>query len=222
MTAADEEGDCPLLADIDTLQSTVATLFAILRHFPNRFRSFTETPEKPEEFIWGFSHEDWFRANVCLQRHLARRLNHANITQKDTTKGVENWPGFVLDAVEENERDRDEESDLAVLRALGAEKDILGGNWDDEMAAGGEKLALKLDIADTFGDEIAGAYSYDPNTGEVNDHLGVLAEYITTGVSAALLQANPFEYAKEQRIRSKLPPQLTRLPRSWNSSVRSS
>ncbi|RBR22131.1 uncharacterized protein FIESC28_04636 [Fusarium coffeatum] len=140
--------------DIGTLQSTVATLFAILRHFPTRFRSYTETPDKPEEFIWGFSHEDWFRANT--------------------------------------------------------EKDILGGNWEDKMAGSGENLAKKLDIAEIFGDDIAGAYSYDPNTGEVNDHLGVLAEYITSGVSSALRHANPstdpFEYAKEQRMRSKLPP----------------
>ncbi|KAJ4022441.1 hypothetical protein NW766_001476 [Fusarium irregulare] len=209
MTAADEEEDCPHLADIDTLQSTIATLFAILRHFPTRFRSYTETPDKPEEFIWGFSHEDWFRANVCLQRHLARRTKQANITKKDTTGGIEGWPGFVRDAVEENERDRDEEHDPAILRALAAEHDILGGNWDDEMAGGGENLASKPDIAEIFGDDIAGAYSYDPNTGEVNDHLGVLAEYITSGVSSALRRANPstdpFEYAKEQRMRSKLP-----------------
>ena len=209
MTAADEEEDCPHLADIDTLQSTVATLFAILRHFPTRFRSYIEAPEKPEEFIWGFSHEDWFRANVCLQRHLARRTKQANITKKDTTGGIEGWPGFVRDAVEENERDRDEEHDPAILRALAAEHDILGGNWDDEMAGSGENIASKPDIAKIFGDDIVGAYSDDPNTGEVNDHLGVLAEYITSGVSSALRHANPstdsFE-AKEQRMRSKLPP----------------
>lgn len=161
MTAADEEEDCPHLADIDTLQSTIAALFAILRHFPTRFRSYTETPDKPEEFIWGFSHEDWFRANVCLQRHLARRTKQVSITKKDTTGGIEGWPGFVRDAVEENERDRDEEHDPAILRALAAEHDILGGNWDDEMAGGGENLASKPDIAVIFGDDIAGAYSYD-------------------------------------------------------------
>lgn len=44
----------------------------------------------------------------------------------------------------------------------------------------------------------------------MNDHLGVLAEYTTSGVSSALRHANPstdpFENAKEQRMRSKLPP----------------
>lgn len=34
---------------------------------------------------WGSSCEDWFRADVCIQRHLARRTKHPNLTQQDTT-----------------------------------------------------------------------------------------------------------------------------------------
>ncbi|UZP37393.1 hypothetical protein NXS19_005209 [Fusarium pseudograminearum] len=107
--STDEDEGVPLLSEIDTLQSQVATIFAILRHFPNRFRSYMKTPDRPEEYVWGFSHEDWFRANACLQRHLLRRQKHKNITVKDTQGDIKDWPGFIQPAAGPNNDEEDDD-----------------------------------------------------------------------------------------------------------------
>lgn len=53
--STDEDEVAPSLSEIDTLRSQVAKIFAILRHFPNRFRSYMKTPDRSEEYVWGFS-----------------------------------------------------------------------------------------------------------------------------------------------------------------------
>jgi hypothetical protein len=52
--------------EVDTVYSYVATFFQILRQFLNRFDTYDHDPDpdKPEEYIWGWYREDWFRAHV--------------------------------------------------------------------------------------------------------------------------------------------------------------
>ncbi|KAM0502726.1 hypothetical protein ACHAP8_003556 [Fusarium lateritium] len=207
MRAADEDGDAPILSEIDTLHSQVATLFAILRHFPNRFRSYSKNPEKPEEHIWGFSHEDWFRAHVCLQRHLLRRQKHDNITVKDTQGEIKDWPGFFRSAVSIDDEHR-EQQDSRALQSLQSEHSLLGDGWLQDMPLNADRLATQDDIIDAFGEDVANQLEY--NKGRLDDSLGQLAEFITTGISATLADANPstdpFEEDERRRAKKKLPP----------------
>ncbi|RGP75376.1 hypothetical protein FSPOR_732 [Fusarium sporotrichioides] len=99
--------------------------------------------------------------------------------------------------------------DSRVFRSLEAEHALLGGNWLDDMAGGGEQLASQADIIDAFGEEAANELCFNPDNGMVQDRLGKLAEYTTTGVSTTLSEASPstgpFEDAEQQRLKLKLP-----------------
>lgn len=73
-----------------------------------------------------------------------------------------------------------------------------------------DKYAKQSDIIDAFGEEVADQFEFDSTTERVKNSLGMLAEYITTGISAMLVEANPscdpFEEGEKQRAKLKLPP----------------
>ncbi|KAI6753185.1 hypothetical protein HG531_005354 [Fusarium graminearum] len=162
----------------------------------------------------GFSHEDWFCANVCLQRYLLRRQKHKNITIKDTTGDIKDWPGFIQPAAgpnnDEEDDDDNEPPDANIIRSLEAEHTLLGDDWLNDMPLDSDKYAKQSDIIDAFGEEVADQFEFDSTTERVQNFLVMLAEYITTGISAMLVEANPscdpFEEGEKQRAKLKLPP----------------
>ncbi|KAM0392913.1 hypothetical protein ACHAQC_006231 [Fusarium culmorum] len=151
--------------------------------------------EGPEEYVWGFSHEDWFCAN-------------------DTTGDIKDWPGFIQPAAgpnnDEEDDDDNEPPDANIIRSLEAEHTLLGDDWLNDMPLDSDKYTKQSDIIDAFGEEVAGQFEFDSTTERVQNSLGMLAEYITTGISATLVEANPscdpFEEGEKQRAKLKLPP----------------
>ncbi|KAF5587776.1 hypothetical protein FPANT_6812 [Fusarium pseudoanthophilum] len=63
-----------------------------------------------------------------------------NISSKDTTRPVKDWPGYARSAV-----DLDSDGELsnqrsAYLDALRFKSEVLGGYWDDSGGGGGDRL----------------------------------------------------------------------------------
>ncbi|PTD05729.1 hypothetical protein FCULG_00002200, partial [Fusarium culmorum] len=132
----------------------------------------------------------------------------------DTTGDIKDWPGFIQPAAgpnnDEEDDDDNEPPDANIIRSLEAEHTLLGDDWLNDMPLDSDKYTKQSDIIDAFGEEVAGQFEFDSTTERVQNSLGMLAEYITTGISATLVEANPscdpFEEGEKQRAKLKLPP----------------
>ncbi|KPA39805.1 hypothetical protein FLAG1_07333 [Fusarium langsethiae] len=152
LRSTDEKGYAPILEDVDTIYSQVATIFAILYHLPSAFVLILRVP--------------------ISQRSSYRGFYHATITQKDTKSEIKDWPGFVRPAVVLDGED-DETVDSGVLRSLEVEHALLGGNWLGNTAGGGKQLALQADIIDNFREEVTDKLDFSPNNGMVQGRLAL-------------------------------------------------
>ncbi|KAF5567438.1 hypothetical protein FNAPI_663, partial [Fusarium napiforme] len=183
--------DVPDMDEIDRIHSYVATLFQLMRHYPKRFRTFDANPDKPEEYIWGYHQEDWFRAHVALQRLLQRRREDDNISSKDTTRPVKDWPGYISSAVDLDNAGEPSNQRSAFLEALRFESEVLGGTWDDDTGGGGDRLATRDEIRAALGDAAAGLCTYHSDGTLKNDDLGRLSDLITRGMTRRFELDNP-------------------------------
>lgn len=209
LTTPTDDDPVPDLEEVDTVQSYAATLFQLMRHFPGRFCSYDPSPDDPDQFIWDYHHEDWFRAHVCLFRLLQRRRENPTISSKDTTRPVKDWPGYIGSAVDLDAAEEEDDGRSALLDAMTFESEVLGGDWGDSTGEGGYGMATREELRATLGDEAADMCTYGPDGTLEDDRLGRLSELITRGVNLRLELDNPstdpMQAAEEQRRKDGKP-----------------
>lgn len=189
----DLEGMEPAWHELHHSYSVIACMFNLMRAFPWRFTSWEADPETPEEFIWGFSHEDWYRAYTIILTSRRRRTDktafpprQARPTNKPVFEGYTNQLGITTAAVKP-----DDKLQAANVRTLEYEAAVLGG--EDPSVDNPEEPASQELIEEMMGRKVAAMYRKHRGIAKpgVVDPASGISSAITNGIAEVMMAHNP-------------------------------